>query len=38
MAVLNLNNYNGDDCYSDGDVENYILELVKNKKLIVMYL
>lgn len=32
MAVLNLNNYNGDDCYSDGDVENYILELVKNKK------
>lgn len=32
MAVLNLDYYNGEDCYSDGDVENYILELVKNKK------
>ena len=32
MAVLNLNYYNGEDCYSDGDVENYILELVKNNK------
>ncbi len=36
MAVLNLDYYNGEDCYSDGDVENYILELVKTKKLIAM--
>lgn len=32
MAVLNLDYYCGEDRYSDGDVENYILELVKNGK------
>ncbi|MBW1635347.1 MAG: class I SAM-dependent methyltransferase [Deltaproteobacteria bacterium] len=31
---LNLNFYKGEDCYSDGDVENEILEIVRSRKNI----
>ena len=32
MAVFNLDYYNGEDLYSDGDVENEILKIVKEKQ------
>jgi len=32
MAKLNLKFYKGQDCYSDGDVENIILDIIKKEK------
>ena len=33
MLKLNLNYYNGNDLYSDGDIEDEILYIVKNNSI-----
>lgn len=33
MAILNLDFYSGEDLYSDGDIENEIMEIIQEKKI-----